>query len=199
VTFARPFPVVILGPDEMKEKIHAAIDVLYLGCLWTSGLAMLVMTVVIPIGVFNRYVLGHGSMWPEPLAILCMIIFTFIGAAVSYRAGGHIAVTMLTDRVSATIRPVLAVIVNLLMICLALFVAWYGISLCRVTWDQYIAEFPVLRVGLTYLPLPVGSMFTILFILESMVFGSQHKRPVVCIGSPGCDRNEPDSDSAQGR
>jgi TRAP-type C4-dicarboxylate transport system permease small subunit len=30
--------------------------------------------------VFTRYVLGTGSQWPEPIAILLMVVFTFIGA-----------------------------------------------------------------------------------------------------------------------
>jgi TRAP-type C4-dicarboxylate transport system permease small subunit len=169
----------------MKDAVLVAMDWIYRLCIWISGLALFIMTIVIPIGVFNRYVLGHGSMWPEPLAILCMIIFTFFGAAATYRAGGHIAVTMFTDRLPASFRPALGTLVNLLMIGLALFVARYGFSLCTVTWDQYIAEIPGLRVGLTYLPLPVGSVLTLLFIIETMVFGPQHQRAVVRIGSPG--------------
>lgn len=183
----------------MKETLLTAMDGLYRLCIWISGLSLFIMTMVVPIGVFNRYVLGRGSMWPEPLAILCMIIFTFIGAAASYRAGGHIAVAMLTDRVPKKSRLVLAFIVNLLMIALALFVAWYGISLCLVTWNQYIAEFPVLRVGLSYLPLPVGSMITLLFIVESMIFGPQHKRHVVMIGSPGANNYDPDNNQPEER
>lgn len=169
----------------MKEHVHTALDQLYLACIWTSGIALFIMTIVIPIGVFNRYVLGQGSMWPEPLAILCMIIFTFIGAAASYRAGGHIAVTMVTDRVPEKMRNVMTWFVHGFMVILALFVVWYGFSLCSVTWNQYIAEFPVLRVGLTYVPLPIGAMITLLFIFEHMCFGSQHHRSVVAIGSPG--------------
>ena len=56
------------------------------------------MSLIIPVGVFTRYVLGYGAQWPEPIAILLMVVFTFIGAAAAYRAGGHIAVAMLTDR-----------------------------------------------------------------------------------------------------
>jgi TRAP-type C4-dicarboxylate transport system permease small subunit len=80
-------------------------------------------------------------------------------------------------------RYFLARMVDLLMIILALFVMRYGLSLCQVTWDQYIAEFPVLRVGFTYLPLPIGSLITLIFVLESLAFGSQHRRKVVMIGS----------------
>lgn len=165
-------------------------DALYRACIWISGVSLFVMTIVIPIGVFNRYVLGHGSMWPEPLAILCMIIFTFFGAAAGYRAGAHIAVTMITDRIPPGLASQLVRVVDGLMIVLAVFVIRYGLSLCQVTWDQYIAELPSLRVGLTYLPLPLGSLCTLLFILERMAFGPQHQRPVVTIGSPGADMEE---------
>jgi TRAP-type C4-dicarboxylate transport system permease small subunit len=34
-----------------------------------------------------------------------MVTFTFIGAAVSYRAGSHIAVNMLTDRLPDAEKP----------------------------------------------------------------------------------------------
>ena len=164
-------------------------DVLYRMCIWISGISLFVMTIVIPIGVFNRYVLGHGSMWPEPLAILCMIIFTFFGAAAGYRAGAHIAVTMVTDRIPPGLQKFFSQLVDVLMIALALFVARYGFSLCMVTWDQYIAEFPVLRVGLTYLPLPIGSVITVLFVIERIAFGPQHLRKIVRIGSPGSEND----------
>jgi TRAP-type C4-dicarboxylate transport system permease small subunit len=53
-------------------------------------------------------VLGFGAQWPEPIAILLMVIFTFVGAAAAYRAGAHIAVAMLTDRLPAALRQVCA-------------------------------------------------------------------------------------------
>ena len=70
-------------------------------CIWIAGLSIVVMSLIIPMGVFARYVLGFGAQWPEPIAILLMVIFTFVGAAAAYRAGAHIAVAMLTDRLPA--------------------------------------------------------------------------------------------------
>jgi TRAP-type C4-dicarboxylate transport system permease small subunit len=48
-----------------------------------------------------------------------------------------------------------------------------------VTWHQVIAEFPFLSVGITYLPLPLGGVVTLAFIVERIVAGSQAGRPVV--------------------
>jgi TRAP-type C4-dicarboxylate transport system permease small subunit len=156
-----------------------AMDRLYLLCMWVAGIAITVMSLVIPWGVFSRYVLGEGSQWPEPVAILLMMVFTFIGAACAYRAGGHIAVQMIVERLPAAVQGVLAHAVNALMAVASLFVAWYGVLLCVGTWNQTIAEVPWLPVGATYASLPLGSIVTLLFVIERMVFGPQDHRPIV--------------------
>ena len=59
-------------------------DRLYLAGIWLAGTAIFFMSLIIPWGVFSRYVLGTGSQWPEPIAILLMMVFTFIGGAESF-------------------------------------------------------------------------------------------------------------------
>jgi TRAP-type C4-dicarboxylate transport system permease small subunit len=137
------------------------------------------MSLIMPWGVFTRYVLGTGSQWPEPIAILLMMAFTFIGAACAYRAGGHIAVDMITAQLPAAPRRVLAVVADLLMVVACLFVAYYGTRLCVETWGQSIAELPWLPVGATYAALPLGSAITLLFVIERIVFGAQTARALV--------------------
>jgi TRAP-type C4-dicarboxylate transport system permease small subunit len=163
----------------MIEKFVRFLDIVYLACIWIAGAAIIVMTVIIPWGVLNRYVFGRGSDWPEPVAILCMVVFTFVGAAASYRAGRHIAVTMLTDRVPPSWRRPLEWIVDILMALLSLFILVWGTKLCIGTWNQSVGAFPILKVGVTYLPLPIGSAVTLLFVIERMIAGPQTERPVV--------------------
>lgn len=154
-------------------------DRFYLAAIWAAGGAILLMSLIIPWGVFSRYVLGTGSQWPEPIAILLMMVFTFIGAACAYRAGGHIAVDMVTSRLPPALQRVLAVAVDLLMAAACLFVAWYGTRLCVETWQQSIAELPWLPVGVTYAALPLGAAITLLFVVERIVFGAQTQRAIV--------------------
>ena len=163
----------------MNHPIVRFLDGLYLACIWISGIALVVMCLVIPVGVFARYVLGVGAQWPEPIAILMMVVFTFFGAAAAYRAGAHIAVQMLTDRLPSAPQRACAAFVHLAMFAVSLFVVIYGFKLVQGTMGQTISELPWLPVGVTYLALPLGSLVTLLFVLEHVVFGSQHKRPVV--------------------
>lgn len=164
------------------HPLARALDRLYLACIWTAGIAIFLMSLIVPVGVVMRYVFGVGAQWPEPIAILLMVIFTFVGAAAAYRAGGHIAVTMLTDRLPAAPQAVLARIVDGLMVLVCLFVAGYGARLCIETMGQSVAELPWLPVGVTYLAIPVGALATLAFVVEHLVWGPQKQRAVVAFG-----------------
>ncbi|WP_310608872.1 TRAP transporter small permease [Buttiauxella brennerae] len=169
----------------MSQRYSDLMDKVYLLAMFVAGLSLLVMTIIIPIGIFSRYVLNRGESWPEPVAIICMVTFTFIGAAVSYRAGSHIAVNMLTDRLPAALQRVCARMVDLLMLLISLVMFYYSFYLCADLWEQPVAEFPVLTSGQTYLPLPVGAILMILFVVERLLFGSQENRPIVLLGNHG--------------
>ncbi|KWZ95346.1 TRAP transporter, DctQ-like membrane protein [Citrobacter koseri] len=158
-------------------------DLFYRISMWVAGLALLIMVAVIPVGIFARYVMNSALSWPEPVAILCMVTFTFVGAAVSYRAGSHIAVSMVTDRLSEGAQRICFIVADLMLMAVSLFILWYGSLLCYDLWEQPVAEFPLLSAGENYLPLPVGSAITLLFIIEKIFRGSQYQRPVVMLGS----------------
>ena len=176
------------GPALHGGREHAfagVLDGLYLACIWTAGLAIAAMSIIIPVGVFMRYVIGFGAQWPEPIAILLMVVFTFVGAAAAYRAVAHIAVALLTDRLPPFLRKPMHRVVDLLLIVVCGFVLWYGTRLCLETMGQSIAELPWLPVGVTYAAIPLGSLATLLFVFEHLLFGPQSARPVVAFGEAG--------------
>lgn len=163
----------------MKNLLLRVNDVIYQACIWVAGIAIVVMALIIPWGIFARYVLGTGSGWPEPVSILLMVLFTFIGAAASYRAGAHMAVTTLTDRMPDNWQPAITLFVQILMAVICLFMTIWGTKLCMATWNQFMSTLPTLRVGISYAPIPIGGAITLIFILERLFFGDQsHRRAV---------------------
>lgn len=163
----------------MKNLLLRINDKIYMTCIWVAGLSVLAISLMIPWGVFARYVLGTGSSWPEPVSILLMIVFTFIGAAASYRAGAHMAVAMLTDRMPPNMRKTASVVSQLLMALVCLFMTIWGTKLCMSTWNQFMSALPTLRVGITYMPIPIGGFLALIFVLEKLLLGDQSKRRVV--------------------
>lgn len=175
----------------MREVILRLNDRLYQACVWISGIAVAVMALIIPWGIFTRYVLGTGSQWPEPIAIQLMVLFTFLGAAAAYRANAHIAVQLVTTRLPVGARRVLAQAMHVAVLVVALFCLVYGTRLCLATWNQVIGQLPWLRVGITYAPVPLGGLLTLLFVLEVLAFGSQAERPAMASDPSTTSAEEP--------
>ncbi|HWX85207.1 MAG TPA: TRAP transporter small permease [Xanthobacteraceae bacterium] len=146
-------------------------NALYRLCVAVSGAALVLISAVIPWGVFTRYVLNSAASWPEPMAILLTIVLTFFGAAACYRAGTHMSVSVLVRAMSRALRQVTEAFAEALVALVSLFMVIWGARLVGTTWHQSIAEFPALSVGVTYLPIPIGGAITLLFVVERLLIG----------------------------
>jgi TRAP-type C4-dicarboxylate transport system permease small subunit len=116
-------------------------------------------------------VLNRAASWPEPTAVLLMIVLTFFGAAVCYRAGLHMRMSFFVSLLPPRLQRVTAVVVELLMALVALFMIDRGAKLVAATWQNSIPDFPSLSVGLTYLPIPLGGAVLFLFVIERLLLG----------------------------
>jgi TRAP-type C4-dicarboxylate transport system permease small subunit len=163
----------------MRNQYRRAMELLYLACIVVSGVAMVAITIMIPVGVFFRYVLNAALSWPEPASTVMMVAFSFLGGAAVYRAKVHVAVEALLNAVSKETRKFMVWGVDLCMATIALFMLGYGVHLCVVTWPNTIAEFPWLSVGITYLPIPAAGALTLLFLIEKVWLGDPPKTDVM--------------------
>ena len=152
----------------MKAQYVRAMDALHQACLFIAGACLVIITLIIPYGVFCRYVLNSAASWPEPMAILLMIVMAFLSAVVCYREYLHIGVGVLPGLLPEPAKSMLGVLIEICMLATNLFMLWWGIKLVEATWHQSIAELPIVWVGLTYLPIPIGGAITALFVLERL-------------------------------
>jgi len=182
----------------MKAGYIRAMDLIHRLCLWISAVCILIITLIVPWGVFVRYVLsdpanwpgwltgplgflrsvlGYDSSWPEPMAILLMIVFSLLSAAVCYRDNLHIAVMAVPNMLRPGARLALGWLAEICMIAASLFMVIWGIRLVLTTWHQVIAEFPMLSTGITYMPIPVSGAIVMLFIIERLWTGRLFAQP----------------------
>ena len=168
----------------MRQSYRKAMQALYLACIVVSGLAMVAITIMIPIGVFFRYVLNAALSWPEPASTVMMVAFSFLGGAAVYRAKVHVAVEALLNAVPPNVRTLMVWGVDACMGMIALFMLVYGWHLCVVTWPNTIAEFPGLSVGVAYLPIPIAGFLTLLFLIEKVWLGDPPKSDVMYSDMP---------------
>jgi len=168
----------------MKTFYRRAMQWLYLGCIVLSGLGMVAITLIIPAGVFMRYVMHDPLQWPEPAAVIMMVAFSFIGGAAVYRANQQIAVEALMKAVGPRGQTAMHWGVHACMLLVAGFMLGYGVHLCVVTWGNTIAEFPSLSTGVVYMPIPIGGLLTLLFIVEKIWLGEPPKDDIMYSDAP---------------
>jgi TRAP-type C4-dicarboxylate transport system permease small subunit len=168
----------------MRAAYRRTMQSLYLACIVLSGLGMVGITLMIPTGVFMRYVMNDPLQWPEPASVILMVFFSFIGGAAVYRANQQIAVEALLKAVGPRSRTVMEWGVSACMMLIAAFMLGYGVHLCYVTRGNTIAEFPWLSTGIVYMPIPIGGLLTLLFIIEKIWLGEPPQDDVMYSDAP---------------
>ena len=163
----------------MRNGYRQLMQALYIACIALSGVAMVAITLMIPSGVFMRYVMNDPLQWPEPASVIMMVFFSFIGGAAVYRANAQIAVEALMRAVGPRSRSAMEWGVHACMGLIAAFMLGYGVHLCWLTRGNTIAEFPWLSVGIVYLPIPIGGLLTLLFLIEKVWVGEPPKDDVM--------------------
>jgi TRAP-type C4-dicarboxylate transport system permease small subunit len=153
----------------MRSRYIRAMDAIHNACLFVAGLCLVVITLIVPYGVFTRYVLNSAASWPEPMAVLLMIVMSFLSAVVCYREYLHIGVGVLPALLAEPAKSVLGWFLEACMLVTNLFMLVWGIKLVQTTWFQSIAEFPIVSAGMAYLPIPIGGALTVLFVIERLL------------------------------
>jgi TRAP-type C4-dicarboxylate transport system permease small subunit len=161
----------------MKQHYFRAMDAVHGACLFVAGACLVVITLIVPYGVFTRYVLNSAASWPEPIAILLMIVLSFLSAVVCYREHLHIGVGVLPAFLDEPAKSVVGWLIEVCMLATNLFMLVWGIKLVETTWFQSIAELPVVTAGMAYLPIPAGGVLTTLFVIERLLTRQFFKEP----------------------
>jgi TRAP-type C4-dicarboxylate transport system permease small subunit len=153
----------------MKAHYIRLMDAIHSACLFVAGGCLVVITIIVPYGVFTRYALNSAASWPEPMAVLLMIVLSFLSAVVCYREHLHIGVGVLPAFLDGAAKQALGWFLELCMLVTNLFMLVWGIRLVEATWFQGIAEFPIVSAGMAYLPIPIGGALTTLFVIERLL------------------------------
>jgi TRAP-type C4-dicarboxylate transport system permease small subunit len=134
--------------------------------LWLAAAGMILMTALVAWQVFARYVLNASPSWTEPLSILVMSWFIFLGAAVGVRENFHMGFDVLIHFLPGA-GPWMRAISDIAVLVFGLGMTVYGSQLMLQTWTAMI---PVLHLpgGFAYMPLVAGGILITLFALERL-------------------------------
>lgn len=130
---------------------------------------MALLTIVLIVQVFFRYVLNDSLSWAGDVARLSFISLVLLSIPLVFRFNAHVALdfvvplgpagTRMRNRLNA-----------LLMLILCGFAAVYAAELVKDTWDQLMPTMP-LSVGLFYVSLCIGQIHCCLHVGRILLTG----------------------------
>ena len=127
-----------------------------------------VITGSIVIQVFARYVLNSPTAWSEELARFLMAALTMFGSAAVIRREGHIAVTILVDRLHGPVLAAVTLIRDTLVIAMAGILVWYGYGLA-VIGQRQMSPGIEMPMAYPYAAIPIGAFFIAVLVLLSRI------------------------------
>ncbi len=131
-------------------------------------------------GVFSRFVIALPSRWTEELATNLLTWVALLGAAIAFRQRQHLGVDFFYAKLDADAKKLNGIVIQVLVIIFAAGVMiWGGTNLVAKTWSTgQVTAALGLRVGLTYLPVPLSGIAILLFAVEEMLTLAKGQEPV---------------------
>lgn len=154
--------------SRINPKIRCVLDWSAKISLAISGIALVVMTVIVGMQVFCRYVLNFSLTWVEPLAIQLMGWFIFMGAAVGIREGFHLSLDLLRHFASPRLNALMDAASMIVVAIFGGFVCWYGAALVQRTWDTTISGLGI-PGGWDFMPLVFAGVLMSAYAIERLV------------------------------
>lgn len=96
--------------------------------------ALVLLTVY---GVFRRYIMNSPLTWLEEIQMILIVQTSFFGGSIAFRQRGHIAVDLLVDSFSPSVRKAVEVFVWFLVLA----------ALCLLGWQELLRTMAQIRNG----------------------------------------------------
>lgn len=161
----------------MMEALSRITAMLSRFSLAFSALGLVAMTAIITWQVFGRFVLGESPAWSEQAALVLMVWYVTIAAAVGVREGFHIRLTAFAEALPPGWQKSVGIASHLVVLGFGAMMAVYGAELVARTWSHSIPSLPVPR-GFAYLPLPIAGGLIVLFSFEHVLAALTNRKVV---------------------
>ncbi len=133
-----------------------------------SKCLLVIMTLIICISVFFRYVLNSGLSWTDEVAMLFFVWFGFISVAYGVQQKLHIGVELFYNMFPSKMQTVVMKI-NYLIICiLGILLVTNGIQLMESTMTNYMTatRWPT---AVRYCPVAISGFFMAYFAFAHLI------------------------------
>ena len=142
-------------------------DLLERLCLIGAGVLLVINLADVMIGVFGRFY--RAPMWTTDLARITLVWMVMLAAAPALKRGEHMAITLMVDRLPATLRSWVVLLRKVVFIGILLLMVVLGVQYAHKLRMLTIMTLGIKKsVPLTAIPVGLGLML-VEYILQQFV------------------------------
>ncbi|AUB54233.1 MULTISPECIES: TRAP transporter small permease [Enterococcus] len=146
----------------MKKGISRLLE--FLGACLLIGMIIIVLW-----QVFSRTILGNPNTVTEELVRFGLVWFAMLSSAYVVGQKGHLAVTLLSEKLTGTKANVLEIVVQCLFLAFAITIMVYGgWNAVTLTMGQISPSLGI-PMGYVYLSVPVSGVLIIIYSLINLI------------------------------
>ena len=129
---------------------------------------MLVATMAVE--VIRREVFAFSSIWGEEIVRYAFIYLAWIGAASAVRERAHIRIDVIFNYVSQTVKSVLYIFGDLVMMTIAILALYWSLEVVSVSW-KFGSVSHGLRVSMVWFlaAVPIGFSLMLFRLVQSLL------------------------------
>ena len=138
------------------------------GALLISAAGLVIMSLIICWQVFGRYVLNDSPAWSEPVALLLMLYYIMLAAAVGVYEGFHLGLRIIIDNLPVRPQRWLSMINDCLVGLFGMLMMVHGLRLAEFTVDHAIPTLGISR-SIAYWPFAAAGLLILIFSIERLL------------------------------
>lgn len=136
--------------------------------LYSMGLILFVMLVVVFVQVVFRYVLNSSLSWTEEVARFLQVYLTFVGSVLAMKIGAHISLgDSLTKRLPKIGRIAIFLITNIAIGAFLATMFVHGMRILQVVRFQSSASLEI-SMAYIYAVIPLSAALSLAFLIYNM-------------------------------
>ncbi len=129
---------------------------------------MAALAVIVPMGVFFRFVLNAALSWTDEIGGFVLVWITFLAAVVALDRGAHLDMDLFAGRIRGPARTALRAVADIALGVLLIVVFVNGWSISVRTMDQTAVSLPIPR-GLVQAIMPISAVLMLVTLAARWV------------------------------
>lgn len=135
------------------------------GCKHFGVLLVAVMTIMVLIQVFFRYVLNNSFVWTEEVARFMMVWMTFIAAPVAYRKGANVSLDIVRNLFKGRLHAFIGILIEIAALATLCLFFYKSLGMFERGINIRASSIEI-SMAYVYVSMPIGLLLTAIVNVE---------------------------------